>query len=336
MRWCWLLGLVLLLLGSGSALAVPPRPWLVLDGHEKGGVLRVAFSPDGKQVVSCGGDDTIRFWSLPDGKELFRLEERRGGPSSFCFTPDGKSLLTVCNDTITFETVHDHRPTGRLIWWDLATRKRVREQSFNKLLSALCVSPDRKVFAMASHKPDDDGRSVVLRETATGKEIGTLRTSQVFTALAFSADGKRLAAAGWSGRMEIWDVPSQKLLFDFRGDSRMVSLAFSPDGKRLAGIGDADQIVFYDLTNKGRQILRTEYKCGGRRWLLFARGGKWLLAPFGGTFTLLDGQTGVQLEPKMYANHVCLDAAALSPDGTLFVTACSTDGDIKVWKLSDW
>ena len=42
-------------------------------------LVRVAFSPDSKTVISSGWDDTIRIWDLPGGKETRRwgrLEDR--------------------------------------------------------------------------------------------------------------------------------------------------------------------------------------------------------------------------------------------------------------------
>ena len=57
-------------------------------------------------------------------------------------------------------------------------------------------------------------------------------------ALAFSADGSRLATASQDGTVRIWDPTSGEQLLVLRGHGALVSsVAFSPDGSRLASAG---------------------------------------------------------------------------------------------------
>jgi WD40 repeat protein len=93
-----------------------------LEGH-KGNVFSVAFSPDGKQVVTGSADKTTRIWNAETGNLLLELNDHpdsatpdevvfiRGGgkrawgfeessPSvmSAAFSPDGKKVLSGCRD----------------------------------------------------------------------------------------------------------------------------------------------------------------------------------------------------------------------------------------------
>ena len=53
--------------------------------------MSVAFSPDGKTLVTGSGDKTARLWDAATGQPLGRPSSTRGGVSSVAFSPDGKT-----------------------------------------------------------------------------------------------------------------------------------------------------------------------------------------------------------------------------------------------------
>ena len=58
----------------------------------------VAFSPDGKRLVSAGEDGIVRFLDPATGKEICGLQAQQGWLSSVAFSPDGKTLATAGTD----------------------------------------------------------------------------------------------------------------------------------------------------------------------------------------------------------------------------------------------
>jgi hypothetical protein len=67
------------------------QPTLV--GHH-GELWGVAFSPDGQQIATCGGDKTAKVWDAATGQELFTLKGHVGLVLGVAFSPDGRRIVT--------------------------------------------------------------------------------------------------------------------------------------------------------------------------------------------------------------------------------------------------
>src|SRR5207245_11667382 len=61
-------------------------PWK--PQHERT-LMSLAFSPDGKQLASCGIDGTVRAWETATGKSLHEFKGHKEEVISVAFSPDG-------------------------------------------------------------------------------------------------------------------------------------------------------------------------------------------------------------------------------------------------------
>lgn len=108
--------------------------------------------------------------------------------------------------------------------------------------------------------------------------LGEVRYRNVGRAfsIAFSPDGKSLAAGAWDGSLRLWDVATGKEIRRFTGHHGWVrAVAFSPDGKLLAS-GGKDKIIHLWETATGRELRQLK---GSQQWiehLMFLADGKTL------------------------------------------------------------
>ena len=108
-----------------------------LKGHQHW-VNSVAFSPDGKTIVSGSRDKTIRLWDTT-GKPIGQpLKGHQDGVNSVAFSPDGKTIISGSSD----KTIRLWNTTGKPIGQPLIGH----EHHVNKVV----FSPDGKTIISGS------------------------------------------------------------------------------------------------------------------------------------------------------------------------------------------
>ncbi|HMC65516.1 MAG TPA: WD40 repeat domain-containing protein, partial [Gemmataceae bacterium] len=155
-----------------------------------------------------------------------------------------------------------------------------------------------------------------------------LRHSDFIHALAFSADGSRLATAGHDGTVKIWDTATGRELRSFAHAEAARGLAFRPDGKAIASAGGKD-IKIWDLTT-GKEIRTLEGHKDAVTSLAFSPDGKQLASASQDTrVALWNVETGKQTS-SLVGHNGFVHAVAYSPNGKLLASV-SKDGTSRIW-----
>ena len=212
--------------GTGQSIAVLAAPSLAprkrLRGSEDG-IHSLAFSPDGKWLVSGGNDHETRLWNLEPDTAVADQEVRAGKVTG----SDG--LRAAGPDGI---WVGDGRASGSLVLQAADDGKVVRRLGGPPgVYPRLVASPDGKILAAMSWP-----RNLFVARLPEGKWQATWKLSDgTVGPIVFSGDGRWLASGGDDNVVTVRETGGGAVRAVLRGHrEQLVALAFTPDGRTLA------------------------------------------------------------------------------------------------------
>ncbi len=285
--------------------------------RESGNIYGVAFSPDGRKIVSGGSNNFAKIWDAKSAKLLHQLNGHTSYIWSIAYGPRNRFVYTASWD-------------GSVRKWDARSGKfLVRYPKNNRIgnVYALAISRDGKKMLTGGN----DGL-IRLWDLQTGKETKQLRGhSGVVYAVTFSPDGRKALSGGGSDRNLIyWDLATGKAIRKIHLSSSIRNVAITPDGRRGIGSGEREPQL-WDL--KTGKVVR---KFTGHTGTVYALdispdGRRMITGSSDDSLRYWDLQSGRELQ-RFNGHTGNVYAVAFSPGGGRVVSG-SSDNTVRLWGM---
>lgn len=321
-------------MGKQPRVAPPPQLWgevRRITTEDSFDVL--ALSPDGEVVYAGGVSGAIHAFDVGKGEAAGQFRAPRG-VRDMVISPDGKRLAAC-----TFQTV---------LVWDLPSGKLLLNLTVAPTPWRLAFSPDGRSLAVCVFGGKGAAQSargvnghivnphrVTIFELATGRPVRSLAGDKPdwFYSVAWSPDGKWIAAGTDGGEAVVWDARSDEIVFQWSEQTRPVHmLLFSRDGKRLY-LSDNRNTVYCRNMADGKLTLRRQFNDPFIRFAVNSDE-TWIAVTGIPEVRLCDltNQVGSRSVIELPGHQRPVRGVAFLPDDEYVVTA-ALDGTVRVWKL---
>jgi WD40 repeat protein/uncharacterized caspase-like protein len=285
-----------------------------------GAVTSVAFSPDGKYILTACDDWAAYLWNADNGQMLRMFRERDAWQSQAVFSPGG-DLVATCS-------------AYQAALWDIKGQLlRVFHVDVDTgPMHSIALSPDGKALAGASDK------EIRIWDIDSGELIAYLTPprSEIVGTSTFSPDGSQIMTCARDGTVLVWNIASEEVVEAIRlGNSNAKSAIFSSTGELLFICLANEGIVLWDRAH--RQIVKRY----ANRYTYDNLGvvQRIALAPNEQYITVKTGEKVAQVWHVQsgelwctYGHKDAISEVAFSPDSTRVATA-SLDHTVRIWEI---
>ncbi len=303
----------------------PPTEIKPVDRNDRGKWIEaVAFSSDGRTVLSCGADGQVEFWStdeLMGGQSVVPRVILEGQPRlAASYSPDGRDFAVA-------------GVASASIWRLEAGGFREMHRLYGSTYRCLAFSPDGSCLALG----DDDG-AIRLFNVESGIETRCLEVHvDAVRSLAFSPDGRRLVSTGQDRRVMLWDLEKGQAIRNLTdaGDCPVQYAAFSPDGRTLAvgeAAGSPQDVLIMD-SHTGEVKGRLSGHEAGIRTLAFSPDGLTLATAGLDRKVILWDLKTYRIRRGLGESVGLIESLAFSPDGTRLAFG-GEDQRLSIWDFN--
>lgn len=291
----------------------------LVAAKELGSLWTASYTPDGRRVLTVGGNDA-RMFDATTGKPGLRFSPH-GAVAAIAITQDGRVVATGSWD-------------GTAKLWDAATGKVLRQLvgGHTGYINSIDFSPDGQWVATAS----DDGTARLWR-VSDGEPTPTVLEGHTgaLRSVRFSPDGGRLLTTSSDRTAKLWDAASGEALQTLTGHRWGVLCGeFSADGARVA-TGSQDNTARVWNPSTGEVVTTMSGHTSAVTSVAFSPDAARLLTGSQDIAAKLwDTSTGGEIL-TLTGHTQDLTAVDFSRDGRTALSA-SRDGVAILWPTVDW
>jgi len=277
-------------------------------------IIDLLFTHNSHTLVSCGMDNVVKLWSLPNWEHLGSFEGHTKSVNSLSLSPDGKTLATGSSD----QTVKLWSFPGGEIHHTLQDRK--------KVVASVQISADGKWIAAGSYC----GRAAVW--SLSGQELVAIKaSSNNLSSVAFSPDSRMLATSGLGDDIKLWELPSGQPIGTLNGHKTAVgSLTYVHNGSTLVSLDYEGTLIFWNMTN-WQEKHRLNPGVPGIRSLAFSADETTIAISMEGIVQIWSARD-LSLQAELPVSTKVINGIAFSPDGR-WLAIGAADKKIRIWEL---
>ena len=321
----------------GFALAAAAdKPRLVVDaGGHTASIDALAFTQDGKYLVSAGHDKAIRVWDLASGQTVRTIRGwigvgNAGNIYALALSPDNRYLAVGgwmgeptqrANRAGSYQT---YEKVNAIRIFDFQTGELLKSLEGNGgIVTQLAFTPDKNY--LISGGPFGKICVWLITPDQMKRVYSFGEHKEAIKQIVVRAGDTTVASLSFDGSMKIWDAATGVLI---RGRGRQKRIAASPDGRYLISLTDENRLLVWNFKDGEfvRELPRIEsdidsifYIANGTRLLVIGAGQSKVLAADSGEIVTTLKNTTEQITTRVIA-----------PDGNFIAAGLQESDDISI------